>query len=231
MAEILPDLVCAWPQHMDYPLWRQQLRNNRDKFNKVIVIFTNMNVNDNYRHFLTQAMYEDNVMMMPNDIVTGEEDWRNVAMRKALKYVESDWIWFTEQDFFFKDGFWDTVKEQMKKVGYIRAMVGDRMHPCCVFIKRFILQQTSMNFGVIRDVSDHFSVLQKDLERVEHFDIPNDLWTHLGGLSQNMFLLMNGESNFYMPNEFDKYILDCLEVSVPLHPNFKSLLESYIRIE
>lgn len=227
MDKILPDLIVAWPQHMDYPLWRQQLRDHRHRFGKVIIVITNMNVTDNYRNFLTTSMWEDNVTILVNDKVTGRDDWRNIAVNKALANSTSEWVWFTEQDFFFKPGFWELVQEQMSKVEYIRTMAGDRVHPCCIFLKRSMLDQTKKDFSVIRDVSDHFRILQNDLSNTPSFDIPSDLWEHLGGLSQNMFLLMNGESNFYMKDSFDKYVKDCLQVSVPNHPDFIKLFEGY----
>lgn len=213
---------------MDYPLWREQLRKDRSLFDNVIIIFTDMNVPIDYREFVAQAMLEDRVIFLDNPPVTARDDWRNVATRKALRFTRQKWIFFTEQDFFWKEGFWPVVGEAMGRVEYIRALVGDRVHPCCLFLTRDLLNKTNRDFGVIKDVSDHFSKIQNELVPIEAFDIPQDLWFHFGGLSQNMFLLSRGEEPNYMPAEFKKYCEDCLNVSVPMHEDFVNLFKGYL---
>lgn len=222
---IKPDVVVSWPKHLDYPLFRQMIRDNRDYFEKVIVVLTDMNVGKDYTGFLRSALKPDRVIVLDSPKPTGEEDWRNVAMTEALSNTKNPWIWFTEQDFSFKPGFWELVQEQMLVVPYIRVLVGERVHPCCIFVKRKLLNETSLDFSVIKDVSDHFSKIQLELIGKPFFDIPQELWTHLGGLSQNMYKIQTGEEAMYFPEEFKNYLKECLSVKVPMHDDFIRLFK------
>ena len=47
-----PDLIESWPQHLDYPLHRKFIKENRDRFAKVIIVFTAMNAQGDYREFV-----------------------------------------------------------------------------------------------------------------------------------------------------------------------------------
>lgn len=222
-----PDLIVSWPRHMDYPLWRQVIHEERGRFAKVIVVLTNMNVNKDYSNFIKKAMRVDGITFFMISPAEAEEDWRDMAIKGALKESNAPWIFFTEQDFFWNTGFWECVSEQESKYGYIVGMVGERVHPCCIFLKRNVLNKTSKDFGVIRDVSDHFSRIQNDLANEPRFEIPQDLWFHFGGLSQNMFLLMNGSKELYLPQDFANYVKACQKVTVPMHDDFLKVFNSY----
>ena len=222
------DLIVSWPIHLDYPLWRQQIKANRDRFAKVIVVFTNMNVGIDYVPFIKEAMVHDNITFLKNDIVEAGDDWRNVAINTALRKSTAKWVFFTEQDFFFNEEFMDVVEEEMENVRYIRAMVGDRVHPCCLILRKDLLGQTRKYFGVVKDVYDHFGFLQYELEGEKYFNIPEEYWKHLGGLSQNMIMLKNGEGANYMPDDFHEYVKDCMKVTVPMHKDFTRLFRDYL---
>lgn len=223
-----PDLIITWPKHLDFPLWRQQLRDNRNRFNKVIIVFTEMNVGKDYSKDIKSYMLEDNVTFVDNDPVYGKDDWRNVATRKALDYSDSEWIFFTEPDFFWGELFWQKVYDHINKVGYIRVNVEGRVHPCCIIIKHSVLNKTDKNFSVTPNISDHFGKIQDQLFREPYYEIPHNYWTHLGGLSQNMYIMMNGGTVEYEPKAFRNYVEECLEVEVPMHNDFRELLEGFL---
>jgi hypothetical protein len=224
ILSIKPDLILVWPKHLDFPYWRQQLHNNRRYFSKVIIVFTNMNTGNDYRDFIHYAMASDDVTFLDNEEVTGDQDWRNVAVNLALKHSDNEWVFFTEQDFFYEKDLLEYVQNSRTVDSCIGVLVGLRLHPCCIFIKRKLLDSTSLNFSVIKDVSDHFSRIQNDLDEKELIRvIPHTMWTHLGGLSQNMHILMNGGKIEYMPKEFAEYVRLCLNVTVPMHLDFIDL--------
>ena len=75
------------------------IHNNVDKFNKIIIVFTDMKTSGDYRQWIQNVMAKDNVTFIENDEVSSGKDWRDVAVQKALKLSTSEWIWFTEQDF------------------------------------------------------------------------------------------------------------------------------------
>lgn len=227
-----PDLIVCWPQHLDYPLWREFIHDNRSRFYRVIVVFTNMNTDGDYRQWIKDVMAQDDIAFMHNDSVSAEQDWRNVAVNKALSYSKSEWVFFTEQDFIPKGNFWKEVDDMAKRVEVFGYFQEGRLHPCCIFIKREMLDKTHKDFGVVKDELDHFGRLQQDLENEEIIIgmIPSYLGHHLNGLSQNMWMLQHGEEPNYQPEEFKEYCKKSLEVTVPLHPDIVNLMQPYIKI-
>lgn len=224
------DVIVSWPRHVDYPLWRQQIHDNRDKFNNVIVVFTNMNVVKDYREFIETAMKDDGITFIESDPVNAGEDWRNVAVNCGLRKSDAKWVWFTEQDFFWKDNFWDEVTKHMDVVNVVSVLVEGRMHPCCMFVKRNTLDNcTRKDFSVTPNISDHFGKIQEDLHLQTKVYIAERLYTHLGGLSQNMFLMRDPRNPLYFPEEFKKYVGDCLKVTVPMHRDFEILFSNHLR--
>lgn len=234
-----PDAIVAWPSHLDYPLWRQFIRDNRTRFTKVIVVFTKMNVpSPDYRQFIQDAMAIDGITFLENDSVAGDQDWRNVAMNKALLWATNQWIWFTEQDFliFKPEKFWPGIADcaDLGSDVMVYWQGNSRFHPCCFFIKKWILENfTSKDFGVIPDKGDHFIKIEKELESpksaaVTIFKITSearmDWFDHMNGLSQNMYMLQLGQKPNYDYKRFRKYLKNCLGVSVPMHPEFEAMI-------
>lgn len=237
-----PDLITPWPMHLDFPLWRQQLRRIRGHFDKVVIIFTHMNAKGDYRSFVRDALKDDQCIIKDNNEVSGDQDWRNVATNKGLEYCNSEWVFFTEEDFFIKAGgnFWKLVKSMQdagsKVIGYFQGDM--RIHPCCLFVERATIDtQTQRDFGVSPDTSDHFYVFTEELKKsgvsIGYITEPmrGDSFYHLNGLSQNLFLLQTGEVPNYNPPQFRKHLEECLKVDVPLHPDFVSMAEGYIARE
>jgi hypothetical protein len=216
--------------HLDYPLWRQFIHDNRDKFAKVIVIFTNMNTGKDYRPWLQQELNKDGIISMSNDEVRAGDDWRNIAVNRGLTYSDSEWVWFTEQDYFPLEGFWGVVYTMSEASEVFGHFQDDRLHPCCIFIKRSLLNTTDRDFGVVRDKSDHFGLLQQELDfrNVPIGIISSYYGKHYNGLSQNMWMLMNNEEPNYQPDKFKEYCSDCLKIDLPIEPHIKEVLESYV---
>ena len=225
------DLIICHPIHLTYPLWMKFIHENRERFNKVIVIFTFMNAGSgDYRKFVTDTFSKDNIICVDNDEVEAKDDWRNIAINKALKYSNSEWVYFTEQDFTPKGNFWHEIEDLMKRVAVFGYYQDARLHPCCIFIKKELLNNTSKNFGVIRDVSDHFSRFQQELEKKDIMIgvIPSYLGEHMNALSQNMYMLQNGEEPNYQPERFKEYCKQCLLLE-NLHPDFRKLFSEYLK--
>lgn len=230
-----PDVIVTWPRNCDYPLWRQMIHDNRDKFNEVIVVFMETNQGDDYREFVRQAMFQDHVLFVQSPIITDDQDWRDVAVKAGLLHsLHAEWIWFTEQDFFPKEHFFEDIDTCMKRedIGYIGVKDGSRLHPCSLFIKRSILNQTKRRFGIIKDTLDHFGQIQKDLENITNGLIQSpDYYTHMAGLSHNMRLLEHSNAPNHNVPEFREYLYKCLLVTVPLDQRFKNLIVTYINSE
>lgn len=227
-----PDIVISWPTHLDYPLWREFIHENRNCFEKVIVILTQMNAGHDYRPWLQGALDKDGVISVTNDIVEGKDDWRNIAVNKGLSLSNAEWVWFTEQDFLPSKNLWEELQNAPVSDIYYASQDG-RMHPCCIFIKRDVLNKTSRDFSANPPSHDHFGQLQKDLM---NWDPPlvasvinPKLYTHMNGLSQNMYLLQIGQEPNYEPDKFKEYCQKCLQITLPIHPEVEALMENYLK--
>lgn len=205
------DLVVVWPQDFDYPLFRKLIRENREHFHRVIVVWSNMNTGRDVRKEVQEIMAKDDIAFMQAPQHTGEQDWRNVAINHALGYSSSEWLWFTEQDFSFYEPFWEVVTEYLKKSDLVGITDSGRIHPACLFIKRSVLNKTSLDFSADPGAEyDHFGKIQKELmnwkEPLVFSEIPRDLYHHMNGLTHNLYLKHARKKVTYKPKEFKKYL-------------------------
>lgn len=224
------DLIVCWPDNCDYPLWREFVKVHRDYFAKVIVVFTKTNQGDDYREFVRKVMADDNITFLESRPVTGDQDWRDVAVNQALEVSTGMWVWFTEQDFFVTNAaFWAMIGRFMLEKDAIGYKDGaTRLHPSCLFVKRSFINQTGKFFGIVPNKLDHFARFYTSLRLTgaKIMEIPREvrgveLWYHMNGLSHNMSLLKRGEPITYKPDEFLGYLQLCLNDSKNLDPRFR----------
>lgn len=225
-----PDIVIAWPGSCDYPLWRQMIRDNRDRFDKIIIIFTKTNYGHDYRGFVAGAMQRDNCIFVDNAPVRGDQDWRNIAVNIGLEHSNSEWVWFTEQDFLPLAGFWSVVDSAMQSNYHaIGILEGERIHPASLFVKRELIQKTKRDFGVVPDIGDHFYRFVKDIKaQKDIWIVDKPYWSHMNGLSQNYSMLFNGEKPNWRPDEFREYLEKCLAVTVAQDSRFRAFAQGYL---
>lgn len=205
------DLICVWPDTIDFPLFRKFLRENRDRFKDVIIVWTKTNWSfPNIILPIRDALAGKAITMVDSDLVKPGEDWRSVAVNTALRYSTAPWIFFTEQDFSPLGGFftWMDTNIMLDDVNAFGAFDEDRLHPCCTFVKRDILDKTSLDFGANPEAGyDHFGKIQKDLEgygTIGH--MPKNSYKHMAGLTHNLMLYKRGEKPVYKPKEFGEYL-------------------------
>jgi hypothetical protein len=224
-----PDIITTWPSHNDYPLWRQFIRDNRDRFDKVIIVFMNPNRGIDYRDFVKKAMADDNCLMINSPEVKSGEDWRNVAVNHGLKFSKSKWIWFTEQDFFpIRDEFWKDVEYKLKGFECVAYDSSGRLHPCCIFITRKLLDTLDKDFGIVPGQSDHFGKIQAQIEPKTCWGEVNKVFCkHYNGLTHNFTLISEGGMPNYRPGEFDEYLRKCIYVDVPHSEHFDEVVRKY----
>lgn len=228
-----PDLIVAHPKHLLYPLWNKYIRENRDRFTKVIIVMTDMSVPIDYTQYLKDWFASNDVTIIANDPVTAQDDWRNIAVNKGLSLSDSEWVLFTEQDFLPEFGFWNAVYfmaslKNGKAYDFIDIKQDSRIHPCFILIKRSTLDKTSKDFSANPPHYDHFGKIQKDLEETQASECTIlGLYEHMNGLSQNLYLLQIGEEPNYRPEDFKEYCRKCLELP-DLHPDFRELFSWYL---
>lgn len=222
------DVIISHPRNNDYPIWRDMMREYRYKFNKVIVVFTETNDDLDFSSFVIEAMKNDDVTFLFSPKVVRDEDWRNIAVNHGLNHSNAEWVWFMEQDFFVKNGFWRFIDVSMKKNNAIATYQQTRLHPCSIFITRELLNRTRLNFGIVAGKLDHFGLIQKDLEKLTSpLIIPEHLYRHLNGLSHNFTLIKNGDTPNYEKRTFNLYLNQCLDADVPLSSKWVEIVLSY----
>lgn len=228
-----PDLIICWPRNCDYPLWRQFLRDNRGRFNVVIIVFTETHQGDDYRDEIRAAMSKDWVLFADCPPITAGQDWRNVAINHALlQSYNAEWIWFTEQDFIITDpdAFWDGVNDSVLHGSeFIAVKEGDRIHPCSLFVRRDLLNKTNKDFGIIPDKGDHFKKFTDEL--MDKCNAHSELlmgYEHMAGLSHNLRLISDGQEPNYKIPQLNKYLSESLSVSVPQIERFRMLVSNYL---
>jgi hypothetical protein len=228
-----PDVIVTWPKNCDYPLWREYVHLNREKFNNVIVSFMEPNQMPDYADFIKQAMFPDFVQFIEPRPLREFEDWRNASVNQGLfQSLHAEWIFFTEQDFYPKAGFWEFVYANEDK-DVITVSDNGRLHPCGMFVRRSFLDKTRKDFGILEGRLDHFGKLQEDTQNLgaKVAIIPEETYYHYNGLSQNFNLMVHGFDPNYKKLEFDQYLYKCLDVLVPLEPNFVCLVRGYLEFQ
>lgn len=222
---MMPDVIVCWPHTCDYPLWRKFIRDERSRFAKVLVAFTtNTQGPHDYRVFVREQI-GDIADCFDSPDLEGR-DWRDVAVNAALDRSTADWVWFTEQDFRIvkPELFWRGV-EIFSEFDAILGWEDDvpRWHPSCLFVLRSIIEEdTSRYFGP--EPRDHFARFSDELHREwDSWDIDEDLWEHLQGLSQNHFLIDTGQTEgIFQRERFREYLRDCLNAGVTLDPFWRA---------
>lgn len=228
-----PDLIVSWPVNNDYPLWREFIHQNRKRFKKVIVVFTEAPGSYNYKKDVTPLLIGDDIVCMDSPEVYGGEDWRNIAVNAALHASGADWVWFTEQDFFPTPTMFDDLNYFVDDGYRVMAVYQEsRMHPCSIFMARDLLSELRLDFGIIPNVSDHFSKIQNQLEQKQERigKIDPATYTHFNGLSHNWRLITEGQDPNYHAGEFIQYLRDCLLVGVPLVSKWEMTARGAIRL-
>lgn len=226
------DLVVTWPANVDYPLFRLFIRENRASFEKVIIVFSPAPDGSDYRRFVRDAMTPDDCLILDSPGYLGEKgDWRHVAITHALRFSTSEWVCFIEQDFLvISSDFFDDVQDHMTKHRVFGVDQGGRLHPCCLFMTKEVLNMTSKNFGIVPDRLDHFGLIQEDLlnmnEQVGYLNTSN--YYHMNGLSHNFYLATKMMEIVYRPDEFKRYLEKCVKLDIPLDDRFKSVVRSIV---
>jgi len=225
------DLITVWPRNCDYPLWRQLIRDTRAKYGKVIIVFMETNAGPNYMDFIRGAMVGDDITFIEPQPTPPGEDWRHIATNAALAKSDGDWVFFTEEDFYPGIGFDDQLDNLSREDCDVMAVYqGPRMHPCCIYIKRNVLEKTHKNFAIVPDKTDHFYLIQKDLEDNKALIgiINQSTYFHYNGLSHNQNLAnTTGEPNYETPTFVD-WLKQSLNVSVPQDPMFEVMARAVI---
>lgn len=223
-----PDVIVTWPRNCDYPLWREYIRDNRSRFNEIVIVFMETNQGDDYRDFVRKAMFYDRALCVetpPNY----EGDWRNAAVNAGLQHsLHSEWVWFTEQDFFPGPEFWNKVEECSTKHDYIGIKEGDRLHPACLFMKRALLNETRKDFSIVPGKLDHFGLIAEDLLTKNGAILSPDYYIHMAGLSHNLSLIARSEAPNHNIEQFKEYCKACLKLSVDMPVSFEVTLRTYL---
>jgi hypothetical protein len=213
-------------------LWRAFIKENRDRFKQVFVVFTETHQGEDYTAFVQADLSPYRVTCFNNSEITHGQDWRDVAVNLALSLCEAEFVWFTEQDLFItQDSFFTDVALKSityDVIGYKEGDGDNRLHPSNLWVNLETLRRTNCNFGVVDNKYDHFGLFCKELDNLcvptYQYPYPNPMFYHMNGLSHNMSLLERGEIITYHPTQFRGYLATCLQ-QPNLDPRFKKLAQ------
>lgn len=213
------DVIVSWPRSCDYPLWRQFIRDERARFNRVYAVFTDHDGPD-YSAWVRSNCPEIDFL----DSLNRRRDWRDAAVNTALLQSTAERLWFTEQDFFITDpSFWEA---EGQVIGF-DAGDGRPLHPACIFVDRQMVNQTSRYFGP--EPVDHFYSFGKELCALVRPALLTGGFSHMQGTSQNHYLIDKGEDvGVFKRDKFQNYLRDCLTAGVPLHSEWSERAEREI---
>jgi hypothetical protein len=249
------DLLVTGQNDVDYPLFRKFVHKNHKFFNRMLYGMNNgcdqTSEYTKYEHFIKDDLH-DKVTFLDIDVMSnGSKDWRNVSVNKMLLHAKSEWILFTEQDFFIDDRFWNDLTSYLKLYDVISYYSRGRIWPAFMLVKKSIVDKTNKNFsvGTYNDLNefdenaytntkhivynkfnvhscDHFGKFTSDLlELTNKFLFLNDLnvnYTHLSGTTHNHYLIRHNKKELiYNINGFLTYFNECLNSQVNIHDLFK----------
>lgn len=164
-----PDLLLQWCVFADYPLYRAWMRKYREKFNKIIIYPSRHHGVVDLEAFAKKVVPETWIRGHVIDWTTPGIDWRQAETEPMLDQVESDWIYFSEQDFFCKnwDKFFSDIEKESKEadiMGLWNPTHFPYIHPSCLLIKTELLNKTNKDFRAHPEINgaDHFSMITSE---------------------------------------------------------------------
>lgn len=209
IGELLVDIILTWPIHMDYPLFRESLEDFERITGKIIIAFSDHKRGADLRKFLKPNMPYATFIDAHFSI---GQDWRNVAVNEALKLSSASHVLFLEQDFLMSPHFWRTFEYFAETFPpYIAGWKDDtgRLHPSFLYVQRKLLDQTSLDFSANPPEWDHFGKVSRELlelhPRFSDITLYDEEWMHIGGLTQNYNLVMEGKPPNYNLDAFYWY--------------------------
>jgi hypothetical protein len=222
---IRPDLITCWPRGHDYPLWRAQVTQYAERFERIIIVFTSDNLRHDTRNFVREAL--------PFAIFTESDNahWYDHALRSGLALSTAEWVLFTEEDFFCTEEFLDGVFERADAFDMIGSIEAVRVEPSFCLIRRSTLDANDVGFQAGGGL-DNFDAFTQAVREFARWTTPTALgldgWHHMRGLSQNHYLAHYDLPIEYKPEEFANYLRSCLACHVPLDPEWTRDAEGYL---
>jgi len=226
---VKPDLIIIWPRAYDYPVCRSLVSQNRDNFGKVIVSFTHNDVERDYREWLKET--HPDFTFVDCD---GGVNWYDEAINIALEHVESEYVMFLEQDFFFDAKFLRKILNLVEDRDFVCLEQGSRLHLACFVTKMKLINKTLRHFQAIGryglDCFDLFCaeiiIKSRDWSTLEGFSG----YKHLNGLTHNLRLGIQKDFKLmYEPKEFKHYLNFSLKMDVKQNPEWVKITKEILK--
>lgn len=218
---IKPTVLCVWPKHIDFPLFRFNLERFRDYFDDIFISFTNHHQEHDYSNFIKDKLYFAKCSYAPRT----EGDWRSDAVNQLLDLTtDKEYVLFLEQDFLIKDESFFKIFNEKNDFIYYQEM--GRIHPAFALVKRSLVEQTSRDFSPVPP-KDHFGKFFEELpegKNIEDMGVKfREDFYHMQGLTQNYLSFKYGDA-FFRPNTFFYFNNKCLNLP-DQNPHFKGFQE------
>ena len=213
------DVIVSWPRFADFPRWRQFIREERERFGKVFVVFTKHDGPD-MTGWIRANFPEATFIDSPD---RGARDWRTVAVNAALDASTAEHVWFTEQDFTITDpAVWDYADG----LAGIPEPGNRIVHPACIFAPRSLIDRTSRDFGPER--IDHFGRFTEELAALAPIALIADGWRHMQATCEGLYLIGEGQQPKFRPDEFRGWLQDQMTAAVPLQPAWEARARAFL---
>ena|SRR3990167_1760040 len=221
-----PTLLTTWPKHVDYPLFRYNLKRFRKHLYDVYIGISPSNIEPNIYEFIREATKEKIVNPPPGV----SDDWRDNNVKDLVFCITATYALFIEQDFLIKnDIFFEKLFNKPNNIDFVYYQEGERIHPAFVYVKRDLIQFTSHDFSARPPAHDHFGKFFEELMKVAN---PKELrelgliekedFYHLGGLTQNYYNFLHGEQ-FYKIPDFLAYNHHCQLLPIEQNESFNKM--------
>lgn len=210
---------------------------NRLLFNRIFVALSEHYEKPNISNWLKPHLSESGIVVLDPQDRRGQDDWRDKALKNVWDKLDGEWIWFTEQDFLFRDeSFLDKIDEFIKYNDYIYYSEKDRVHPACLFVRKEIAERCHKDFAANPGVYDHFGRFTQELASLTS---KSSSLTDIGLEEGFDFLHMTGLTHNYdrarqllpptRPDEFVTYNRECLKLPVDQCDDFAGIMRGIVR--
>lgn len=228
-----PDVIVVQPVHVDFPLFRYNLKRYRKYFGTIYLGMSRHHEKDDYTDFYTHEVAED----LGNTVIFETEnqlvgDWRSNVVNQALKLSTSERVLFLEQDFLPRDArIFEVTSDPALDYNTFLYNENGRIHPAFCITDKSLVEMTSKDFAARPPLYDHFGRFYKELMEISRYIELHDLglfrsedFFHMAGLTNNYQRVREGVE-LYKPSEFLTYNRLCLKLPVRQDPEFKGLME------
>ena len=249
---IKPDLLVVQPIHLDFPGFRYQVSKFRHYFNKVIIAWSQHNLEIDVCDWVENVSKKDDITFVSWQEVQAHSapDWGQRVISTSMNYIKSSYVLISQQDFIINnDSFFDLVlnteADLVTHLGYKNpstTYLEGRCEPDFILMTMDLWNRTSKNVQADPPLHDHWGVwsleaksLCKELKTLEDFDLISSRdWKHLQHLCLSYYFLMTdqiGSLPVGFRSSFIEYNRFLLTLGIEIEPQTEILIQKAANLD